>query len=195
MEKEQIEKEISLLKQKTQLTKKERRRLKKIKKHRERLKRQRDRKLKKVIKIALFIIIIVGAVGGIASYLAKQPKIEESEIVSKRGLHWHPTLTIIIKGEKKELPKDIGIGVVHQPIHTHDSSGTIHMEMKGIITKDETRLDRFFEIWGQKFSSECIFDNCNGEEGQVKFSVNGEENKEFENYLMKDGDKIEIRYE
>ena len=38
-------------------------------------------------------------------------------------------------------------------------------------------------------------DKKNDQGGTVKMLVNGKENAEFENYLMKDGDKIEISYE
>lgn len=195
MENEQIEKEILTLKQEPQLTKRERRRLKKLEMRQERLKQLKYGGLKKFIKVAIIPIIIVVIVGGIRWYIIKQPKIPESKIISRRGLHWHPTLTIIIKGEEQEIPKNIGIGAVHEPIHTHDSTGTIHMEMQGVITKDDTKLGRFFKIWGKRFNSNCIFDNCNGQGGKVKMFVNGKENKDFENYLMKDKDKIEIKYE
>ncbi|MBI2641730.1 hypothetical protein HYW87_04015 [Candidatus Roizmanbacteria bacterium] len=195
MEDTQIEKEISILKQKPQLTRRERRRFRKLEKRQERLKQLKYRGLKRLIKITIILIIITAIVGGIGWYIAKQPKIPESEIISRGGLHWHPTITVIIKGEEQEIAKDIGIGAVHEAIHTHDSTGTIHMEMQGLITKDDTELGRFFKIWGKEFNSQCIFDNCNGQGGKVKMFVNGKENKEFENYLMKDKDKIEIRYE
>ena len=87
---------------------------------------------------------------------------------------------------------------MHQEIHTHDQDakdGVIHMEMKGVVTKDETKLKNFFRVWGKEFSSTQIFDKKNGEEGKVKMMVNGKENIDFENYQMRDGDNIEIRYE
>ena len=69
------------------------------------------------------------------------------------------------------------------------------MEMSSLVTKDETRLKKWFQLWGKDFNSNCIFDKCNGPDGTIKIYVNGQENKEFENYLMKDGDNIEIKYE
>lgn len=143
--------------------------------------------------IILISIILLG--GGIFFFSKQQePSVPEGEVISRNGLHWHPELTIYIKGQKQEIPKDIGIGAIHQPIHTHDATGIIHMEMSGIVTRDETKLSNFFRIWGKQFSANCIFDKCNGPEGKVKILVNGEGNKEFENYRMRDGDKIEIRY-
>lgn len=104
-------------------------------------------------------------------------------------------LSIYINGEKKEIPANLGIGAIHKPIHTHDATGVIHMEMQGLVTKEDTKLGNFFVIWGKQFNSNCIFDTCNGDVGTVKMTVNGQESYEFEDHLMKDGDKIEIRFE
>lgn len=120
--------------------------------------------------------------GGIV-WVAKPSRADQ--IVSRGGLHWHAQLAIYIKGEKQEIPAGIGIGAVEQPIHTHDTSGVIHMEFGGLVYKDDLKLGQFFKIWGKQFNSM----------GKVEMFINGEPNQEFENYQMKDGDKIEIRYE
>lgn len=130
------------------------------------------------------------------------------EVISKAGIHWHPELKIIIKGEEIAIPANIGIGMqyaghpLNDPMmmmtnmHTHDGSGTIHWEvMQGPVKKDDVRLANFFSVWAKKFDNSCIFENCNGTEGRVVMLVNGKENTEFQNYIVKDKDKIEIRYE
>ncbi|OGH20767.1 MAG: hypothetical protein A3D74_05585 [Candidatus Levybacteria bacterium RIFCSPHIGHO2_02_FULL_37_13] len=144
----------------------------------------------------LTLVILVGGV----FFLSKSENLSvpESEIVERNGFHWHPKLTITIKGRKQEIPANLGIGAVHQEIHTHDQDakdGVIHMEMKGVVTKDETKLKNFFRIWGKEFSSTQIFDETNGPDGKMKMLVNGKANTDFENYQMRDGDKIEVRYE
>ena len=141
------------------------------------------------------ILILVGGVSLLSLQQSKEASVPERQVVSRNGIHWHPRLTILIKGEKQEVSANIGIGGVHQPIHTHDTSGTLHLEVNGLVTKDEIELGRFFQIWGKEFNSTAILDKKNGSEGSVKMSVNGKENKDFENYLMKDKDNIEIRYE
>lgn len=142
-------------------------------------------------------ILTVVVVAGISVFLSKDPSsdIPEGEIISRTGIHWHPNLSIYIKDKQQEIPTNFGIGAVHLPIHTHDSSGTLHLEMNGVVTKDRIKVGSFFRLWGKEFSSTQIFDKKNGEEGVVKMTVNGRENKDFESYLMRDGDKIEIRYE
>jgi len=141
------------------------------------------------------IAILFGGVFLFSNQQSQETQVPKDQIVAQNGLHWHPTLLISIKGKQQEIPKDIGIGATHQPIHTHDANGTLHMEMNGLITKEQTKLGNFFRIWGKEFNSSCIFDKCNGREGKVRFFVNGQESNKFENYLMKDKDKIEIKYE
>ncbi|MBI2623164.1 MAG: hypothetical protein HYW65_01130 [Candidatus Liptonbacteria bacterium] len=140
-------------------------------------------------------------IGGIIVVLAlfwwgaSQPEVAEAEVVSRSGLHWHPELMIYIKGVKQDIPANIGIGIVHSPIHTHDGTGTLHLEMTGLVRKEDIRLGHFFSVWGKAFTREEIMGYRNGPEGTVKFLVSGAPNEEFENYMMRDKDKIEIRYE
>lgn len=150
---------------------------------------------KKISKYFLYGLIVFGIIGGLGWYVTKQPKASPGDIISRSGIHWHPELSISINGQKQKVSANIGIGARHQPIHTHDTSGVLHLEIRGLVTKDDTKLGRFFKIWGKQFNSNCIFDSCNGESGIIKMLVNSKENKEFENYQMKDGDKIEILYE
>lgn len=142
------------------------------------------------------IIILVGGVFLLTK--SENPNVPEDQVVVRAGLHWHPKVTVTIKGEKQEVPANLGLGAVHGKIHTHDQDnkeGVIHMEMQGIVTKDDTRLARFFQVWGKEFSAKKLFDKTSSSDGTVKMLVNGKENTEFENYLMKDGDRIEVKYE
>jgi len=147
--------------------------------------------------IGLTVAIIVSAV----FFISGDPKttLPKEEIVATSGLHWHPKLEIYIDGKKQDIPANVGLtGQVHQKIHTHDEDakdGVVHMEMQGVVTKDDTKLGNFLRIWGKEFSSTQIFDKKNDGEKKVVMIVNGKENNEYENYLMKDGDKIEIRFE
>ncbi len=109
-------------------------------------------------------------------------------------IHWHPHLRIVINGEEQIIPANIGItGSRHEPIHTHEIDGIIHVENTN-PTPENMRLAYFFRIWGKKFSKDCIFEFCNSEEGTVKFYVNGKESDLFENYIYRDGDELLIEY-
>jgi len=107
-------------------------------------------------------------------------------VISRDGLHWHPMLEIYVKGEKLEIPENIGLGAVHQPMHTHDDLPVIHLEFSGVVHEKDLVLGQFFKNWGKDMRS---FGR------DMSMTVNGETNSEFENYEMKDGDRIELRYE
>ncbi|MBI4261959.1 hypothetical protein HY624_00345 [Candidatus Uhrbacteria bacterium] len=177
-----------------QLSKQEQRRLEYVAAERTRSRKQFVRRF---MKWALIIVLAVGVVGYFIWFVANQPVPAEADIISRNGMHWHPHLRIAIKGKEEVIPPGIGLGAVHDPMHTHDPDGIIHLEYgQGMrVTKDDTRLGRFFEIWGKQFTKECIFDSCTGGEGTMKMMVNGKENTEFEHYAMQDNDKIEIIYE
>src|SRR3989344_1406608 len=99
--------------------------------------------MKRVMKITFIVVIVGGSIGAFVWYLVTRPPLPEGEILSRNGLHWHPELTIFAKGEKQEIPANLGIGTVHNPMHTHDSSGVIHLEFRGVVRKDDLKLGRF----------------------------------------------------
>ena len=122
----------------------------------------------------------------------------DSAVISRNGIHWHPRLEIYVKGEKIEIPADIGVGPQYtgmptydsgmrmSAIHTHEDMPIIHLEFSGIAREDDLKLGNFFLIWGKDMRS---FGST------VRMMVNGEENTEFENYIMRDGDRIELEYD
>ncbi len=158
-----------------------------------RLAAQRKKTITRVLLWGVPLVLIVLGVWAVA----RSPKTsnEDNPLISRRGIHWHPNLSITIKGEPVTIPANIGLGAVHSDTHTHKENDKIHLEMSRSVRESDTRLGVFFNVWGKEFSSQCILDACNSEEGVVKMFVNGDENFEFENYRMKDGDQIEIRYE
>ena len=146
----------------------------------------------------LTIVIILGIFVLLSNNSSKSSGITDDQIVVRNGLHWHPKLAVYISGKKQEFTESIGLGAVHQKMHTHAEDykeGVVHMEIPGVVTKEDTKLGNFFRIWGKKFNSSQIFEFKNSSESAVKMLVNGKTNKDFENYQMHNGDKIEIRYE
>ncbi len=62
------------------------------------------------------------------------------------ALHVHPVLRIVISGQSVTIPADIGfLGSCLEPVHTHDTSGTIHVESPNRST--QYTLGAFFQIW------------------------------------------------
>jgi len=143
--------------------------------------------------LMVFIAIIAVLIGGI--YWSRSLQSKDPNILSANGLHWHPTLEIVVKGEKQVIPANLGIGPQYSslpmgmtPVHTHDdaSQGIVHLEFNGVVRKEDTKLGKFFEIWDKSINS---FGDT------FTMTVNGEQNADLENYEMKDGDKIVISYE
>lgn len=98
-----------------------------------------------------------------------------------------------------EIPPNVGVGPAfsgmpgYDPtmgmaaIHTHEDLPLIHLEfMDGPVRKSDVALGRFFAVWGKDMRSF-------GE--NMTMTVNGAENTEYENYVMRDGDKIELHYD
>lgn len=170
------------------LTKKEQKELKRQEKFETQETVARKSRFKKIVKWGLGGGLTVAVIGGLIWYVATRPLITESDIVSRSSFHWHVQLTIYVKGEKQEIPANIGIGAVHQPIHTHDDSdqGIVHMEFQGIAQKQDIMLGQFFKNWGKDIRSFGA---------NMKMTVNYEKNTEYENYVMRDKDKIELRYD
>lgn len=132
----------------------------------------------------ILIILAVIIVGGFA--WGRYMQSSDPGILAQQGIHWHPQLTIYVKGEKQEVPGGIGLAGGMAAMHTHESGGLVHVEPQGVVREADVALGKFFQIWGKDFNS---FGS------NVKMLVNGTENTELENYKMKDGDKIELYYE
>lgn len=181
--------------QDVQLTKKERKELRREEKMAERATQGRKKKAGNLASIAIGCVLVAAVIGGIVWMSSKSPAPAEDDIISRSGIHWHPELSIYIKGEKQVIPANIGLGVVHNPVHTHDDTGIIHLEFSALVKKDDVRLGKFFDVWEKRFDSPCIFEFCTGPDGTMKMTVNGQENTEFGSYMMKDGDKIEIHFD
>lgn len=145
--------------------------------------------------IVIGIIVISVLLIGWSRLSAVKSAQSDSDVISSNGVHWHPQLQISIRGEAVEIPASIGLIGGHNPMHTHEPDGVVHLEYEGVVRNDDTRLGRFFDIWGREFNENQIFENVNNDTERVHMFVNGEENTEFENYLLQHEDQIEIRFE
>ena len=161
----------------------------------------RKRLLKRIGKVALMIVLVGGSIGSLVWFFATQSKPGEVADITKQcvqhgrlGMHIHPVLRIVINSKDEVIPANTGIPSPScmRPVHTHDTTGTLHIESKEIR---DFRLKEFFAVWGKPFNREQILDYKIDEKHRIRMTVNGIENNEFEKYHMKDKDKNEIRYE
>lgn len=108
-------------------------------------------------------------------------------------LHIHPTLTIVINGEKQVVPANIGItDTCMHSLHTHDASGTLHVEAP--VQKDFTLAD-FFAVWEQPFDQTHILESVTDDTHEIVVTVNGATVDTFENTVLVDKDQIVISYQ
>ncbi|HEY4490139.1 MAG TPA: hypothetical protein VJC12_02690 [Candidatus Paceibacterota bacterium] len=132
-----------------------------------------------IVGVIILILLVAGA------WLSKTLSSKNGDIIAKGGIHWHPMLKIFISGKEYEIPQNIGLGAIHIPVHTHEDLPLIHLEFNGLVKKDDIKLGVFFRNWDKDMHSIG---------SDLKMTVNGKENSEYENYVMQDGDKIELYY-
>jgi hypothetical protein len=90
-------------------------------------------------------------------------------------LHIHQHLDLYVASKRVTIPADIGIaqiasGILFSPTHTHDTSGIIHVESP---TVRPFTLGEFFDVWGVRFTSDCLGGDCNSGGAQRRVYVNG----------------------
>lgn len=107
--------------------------------------------------------------------------------------HIHPHLEIDINGKAQEIPANIGIlsGCMH-PIHTHDVSGTLHVESP---EQRDFTLSVFFAVWDKPFTKNQILDYKIDNSHLIRETVNGTPVQDYENTILRDKDQIVISYE
>jgi len=107
----------------------------------------------RIRKAHLAVVAAIILVGAGAYYVA--PYLTPSRpfpcVAGTSVYHWHPQLDIYSAGVPVTIPANIGIEAgCHQPLHTHDTSGQIHVET------DRNRMysiGDFFTVWGRAFGS------------------------------------------
>ena len=102
-------------------------------------------------RIMTTIALALVAIGAIAVYAIMNEEIVplSEKCVTHSGLlsHEHTTVEIYIDGNPRAIANDVGIPNEDcmRPIHTHDASGVLHIEL---VDKDDVAtLGAFFEIW------------------------------------------------
>jgi len=126
--------------------------------------------------------VVIAIVGGIGLYYAMAPHavfpaagstidgIQCNE-VEQLLFHIHAHLDIIINGVYFLVPSQIGItGKCFYWLHTHDESGTIHIESP--VNRDFT-LGQFFDIWNKKLNNDQIFNYVVNTNNPLTVYVNG----------------------
>ncbi len=87
------------------------------------------------------------------------------------AMHIHAELQIFVHGTPETVPADIGLASgVESPLHTHDSTGVIHIESASART---FTLGEFFDVWGVRLTASCLGGYCNAGKDALRAYVNG----------------------
>ncbi len=115
------------------------------------------------------------------------------EKVTPPPYHIHPHLEIEINGQPQIIPPNIGLSPGHhEPIHTHEEEGVLHVESP--VTKT-FYLKEFFTIWNKKFDKDHLFNYTVDDKHELKVYVNGKEDTRFGNIILEDNQNIKIIYQ
>jgi hypothetical protein len=106
--------------------------------------------------------------------------------------HIHPHLRITVNGAEQTIPANAGItlGCMH-PIHTHDTSGIIHVESP---EQRDFTLGDFFAVWDKAFSKDEVLGYHADATHEIKITVDGAPSDAYENLVFLDKQEVLIEY-
>jgi hypothetical protein len=158
-------------------------------------------KKKSFLIVAVGVAIAAIIAGSITLFGSQQPPSSQTipqgnnnnnnNINKPMVMHIHPSITIVgSNGKHMPLTTDIGINSSlwkdhsldqfgmqgMSPLHTHDSSGTVHVESNA---KRDYSLGQFMDVWGGIDSSKII-----------KVTSDGIEVEDYVSHVFKDGERI-----
>jgi sulfur carrier protein ThiS len=113
---------------------------------------------------------------------------------TKMVMHIHPQISVSVSDQSSIVPENVGIDKTlwkdhtldkygmqgMSPLHTHDSSGTIHVESS--VERDYT-LGEFLDVWDG-------LDTSNDK--TVKVIVNGQPVSDWRNHILEDKEQINL---
>ena len=97
--------------------------------------------------------------------------------------HFHPHLTITVDGISEAIPGVIGNNPCTRQIHTHDSTGALHIEPQG--KQRNYTLGDFFKVWGKSIEREDYV---------LEVTSNNQIIENPESLLFREGQQIMMQY-
>jgi hypothetical protein len=110
------------------------------------------------------------------------------------GYHVHAQLNVYINGKQTPVPANIGIdpqGRFISPIHTHDTSGVVHMESTKFYP---FTLGEFINVWGVAFTKNQLGAYRAGNGNVLQLWVGGKQIADPANYQIKPHDVMILGY-
>jgi hypothetical protein len=96
--------------------------------------------------------------------------------------HIHPHIAIFTDGVEEKVPANIGLVGCERALHTHDSTGELHVEAQD---KREYTFGDFMSVWGKDFEREGYV---------LRATVDGEEILNPAGVIFEDGQRIVLEY-
>jgi hypothetical protein len=132
------------------------------------------------LPVAVAALFAVVALGMVAYVRASTPPsaAKSNAILCQSGeqlaTHYHAHLTILYGGRNVEVPEFIGVqSSCLYWIHTHDSSGVIHIEAPPSQKSRKFTLGDFFDIWGVPLSTHVVGNNAVAKGQSLAMYVDG----------------------
>jgi len=110
------------------------------------------------------------------------------------GYHVHAQLNIYVNGKQTTVPANVGIdpqGRFISPIHTHDTSGVVHMESTKYYP---FTLGEFINVWGVYFTNNQLGGYKAGNGNVLQLWINNKQIADPVNYKMKPHDVMILGY-
>jgi hypothetical protein len=110
------------------------------------------------------------------------------------AFHIHAELFVYVNGKRTTVPANLGIdpqGRFISPIHTHDTSGIVHMESEQPY---RFTLGEFMNIWGVYFTKNQLGEYKAGNGNVLQLWVNGTRIADPTSYVMKAHDIMILGY-
>jgi hypothetical protein len=140
------------------------------------------------VGIPLVAVIVSGVVFGMQAS-------GQGTIGTKMVMHIHPQISVSISGQPTIVPENVGMDKTlwkdhsldkygmqgMSPLHTHDSSGIIHVESS--VNRDYT-LGEFLDVWGG-------LETIGGK--TLKVTVDDQPISDWRSHILKDREQISFK--
>lgn len=109
-------------------------------------------------------------------------------------LHIHAHLDVFVDGGRVVIPAGIGIdpaGRFISPLHTHDSTGVIHVESP---TVRPFTLGEFFGVWGVRLGHGCLGEYCASHGRGLRVYAGGQRVSDPDRLLLAEHEEIVVAF-
>ncbi len=111
-----------------------------------------------MLPVAVAGILVAAAIGIFIFFAANGSTNAKAGVECQSGeqlaVHYHAELAIYYQGTPVPVPAYVGFGQsCLYWLHTHDQTGTIHIEAPASAASRTFTLGDFFDVWGQPLSS------------------------------------------